>query len=675
MSILTATRVGKAFGADDIFDDISVEIPHGAKIALVGPNGAGKTTLIRILIGLDTPTTGTVTRARGIRIGYLPQRPELSGARTLWDEMLTAFEDLRRREAQLTELAQDMGVRPDDEALLARYGQLQHDFELAGGYEYELRIRQVLQGLGFEPDDYQKPLTILSGGQQTRALLARLLLEAPDLLVLDEPTNHLDIQAVEWLESFLNTWKGAVLLVSHDRYFMDRVVSVIWELDWGSIELYTGNYSAYARQQEARWEYRMGQFEVERNRLLSELDYVKRNIVRASTNPQAVGRLRRLSRDIIAIQQMGMVAFQAAKSWSQTGVGSVRSLTVAEADQAIRALRPATIRPRSAHMRLNLQANVRSGDKVLMTRQLQIGYQDDGVPLFEVPDLTLYRGEVAAVIGPNGVGKTTFLKTLLEQLPPLAGYSKLGAQVKIGYFAQAHELLNPANTILDEILAVKNLPISQARDYLGNFLFSGDDVFRPISTLSGGERGRVALAKLALDGANFLLLDEPTNHLDIPAQEVLQDMLARFDGTIMLVSHDRYLIDALATQIWAIAPGRMEVFKGSYQEYVAFREAARALAAQPASPSPSKGAPARSGANAPAPRREGLSPREREKRIAAVEEAIHRLEVHMVEIAGDLEAASAAGEVDRVRALGELYARTQAEIDAKLEEWETLLAS
>ncbi len=638
MPVLTATRVAKSFGADDIFDDISVEIPHGAKIALVGPNGAGKTTLLRILIRADEPTKGSIQHARGLTIGYLPQRPELVGERTLWEEMLSAFEDLRRREADLAALAHQMGdtSRADADEIIERYGRLQEAFEQAGGYEYETRIRQVLQGLGFDSGDYGTPLEILSGGQKTRALLARLLLQSPDLLVLDEPTNHLDIAAVEWLESFLNNWKGALLCVSHDRYFMDHVVSTIWELDWGRLETYRGNYSHYVRQREERWASQWAEYEAQQEMIAKEEDYIRRNMAGQNTR-QAKGRLRRLER--------------------------------LKRDELI-------TRPRDSRtLHLKLQTNIRSGDKVLMTKDLKIGYQDGEGALFAVPNLTLYRGEVAAVIGPNGVGKTTFLKTILDQLPPLSGYTKLGASVKVGYFAQAHELLNPDNSILDELLIVKNLPISQARSYLGMFLFSGDDVFRPIRTLSGGERGRVALAKLALDGANFLLLDEPTNHLDIPAQEVLQAVLAEFTGTILLVSHDRYLIDALATQVWEIKPGQMTVFEGNYQEYVTAREAARVAAREEKE---ARSAPPPKHATAAAARPAGskgiLSAREREKRTAAIEEEIHRLEMQLVQLSGDLGEASEAGQVDRVRELGEAYTAAQSELDAKMQEWETLLA-
>ncbi|HRE46707.1 MAG TPA: ABC-F family ATP-binding cassette domain-containing protein, partial [Aggregatilineales bacterium] len=637
MSILKATHLSKAFGADDIFTDLDIDLPHGAKVALVGPNGAGKSTLIRILIGLDTPSSGAVTRARGLSMGYLPQRAEFDSNRTIWEEMLTAFVEIRQQEAQLVDLAHEMAERPDDADLLSRYGEVQHAFDLAGGYDYETRIRHVLQGLGFTAEHYERTLQTLSGGQQTRALLARLLLEKPSLLILDEPTNHLDIAAVEWLESFLNSWEGALLVVSHDRYFMDRVVTTIWELDWGVVESYKGNYSAYLRQREERWQQRMETFEVERARLLGELDYIKKNIVRASTNAQAYGRLRRLSRDLVAIQQMGVVDYKAAKSWSQTGIGGVRTFTVAEAETAIKAFKPASVRPQSSSLRLTMKSTLRSGDKVLMTRGLRVGYSAEKA-LFTVPDLTLYRGETAAIIGPNGVGKSTFLKTLLGELRPLAGESKRGAQVTMGYFAQAHERLNPKRSILDELLTVRNLPISEARDYLANFLFTGEDVFRPIETLSGGERGRVALAKLALEGANLLLLDETTNHLDIPAQEVLQAMLDRFEGTILLVSHDRYLIDALATQIWAVEPGMFTPFDGTYQEYVALREARREAekaARMGKGISATNGAQGNHGTQG---KGKELSPREREKRIAAAEAQITQLETEIAQLTAELEA-------------------------------------
>ncbi len=646
MSILTATRVARLFGADVIFQDISVDIPHGARIALVGPNGAGKTTLLKLLIKQDDPSMGTVNHSRGLTIGFLPQRPDLEGNRTLWGEMLTAFADLQRRETELAALAQQLADPTHSSAMMERYGKLLDEFEAAGGYTFETRIKQVLTGLGFDANDYETPLAILSGGQKTRAFLARLLLEKPNLLVLDEPTNHLDIQAVEWLENFLNSYEGAVLVVSHDRYFMDHTATVIWELDWGELETYNGNYTAYVRQREERHAAHWSEFEAQQEKIAKEEEYIRRNMAGQNTR-QAQGRLKRLDR--------------------------------LKRDELI-------TRPRESRaLHLKLAASLRSGDKVLMTHGLTVGYSADQV-LFTAPDVVLMRGEVVAIIGPNGVGKTTLLKTLLNTLPPLQGESKLGASVKVGYFAQAHELLNPDNTLLDELMTVKPMAISEGRSYLATFLFTGDDVYRTIGTLSGGERGRVALAKLSLGGANFLLLDEPTNHLDIPAQEVLQAVLAEFTGTILLVSHDRYLIDALATQIWAASPGQMSVFKGSYQEYVTAREAERTLKAAPERSTASKPLPTKSNGSqtrvangtSNGAVKNGtqslLSKRELEKRTATIEREIHELEMKLVKLSGDLGSASAAGKVDQVRVLGQDYTAAQAALDAKMEAWEALFA-
>ncbi|MCA9909100.1 MAG: ABC-F family ATP-binding cassette domain-containing protein, partial [Anaerolineae bacterium] len=498
MSLLTAHDLSKFYGPDEIFSGISVDVPHQARIALVGPNGAGKTTLLNILIARDIADTGSVNLARGARVGFLPQRPELHGANTLYAEQLGAFDSLRAMEVQLSELEHALADPARHDEALAAYGELQERFEYLGGYTYEQRIRTVLHGLGFTPEDYERRLMHLSGGQKTRALLARLLLEAPDLLVLDEPTNHLDIQAIEWLEGYLSEFQGAVLVVSHDRYFIDVMAKTVWELDFGTLETYRGNYSHYVRQREERHARRLVEYEAQQAFIAKEEDYIRRNMAGQNTR-QAKGRLKRLER-------------------------------LKRDDLALR--------PRSRRkIHLALGDTQRSGNKVLMTQDLLVGFP--GNPLFNVPDLVLRRGEVAALIGANGAGKSTFVKTITGDLAPLAGEIKIGAAVTIGYFAQAHESLVEANSILDEILSAKPMPVSQARNYLGQFLFSGDDVFRPISSLSGGERGRVALAKLALSDANLLLLDEPTNHLDIESQEILQNVLADFDGTILIVSHDR----------------------------------------------------------------------------------------------------------------------------------------
>jgi ATP-binding cassette subfamily F protein 3 len=625
MSILTASNLAKSFGPDDIFSDVSLEIPHGARIALVGPNGAGKTTLLHILIGLESPSEGSVSRAKALRIGFLPQRPELYGAHTLREELLSAFAPLRAMEAQLVAMAAQIAERPDDSALLAAYGDLQDRFAEAGGYTYETRLKMVLQGLGFTPEDEARTLAQLSGGQKTRALLGRLLLEAPDLLALDEPTNHLDITAIEWLEGYLKGFPGAVVVVSHDRYFMDAVAETVWELDFGTLEHYRGSYSHYVRQREERHERLWKEYESQQEFIAKEEDYIRRNIAGQNTR-QAQGRRTRLER--------------------------------LKRDKLIR-------RPRSRRdMTLRLTDTFRSGDQVLMTRSLRVGYPDK--PLFAAPDITLRRQEVAALIGANGAGKSTFVKTVIGDLAPLSGEAKLGASVKVGYFAQAHEALNPDNTLLDEIFTTQEMSVSQARGYLGAYLFSEDDAFRKVGTLSGGERGRLALAKLALQGANFLLLDEPTNHLDIASQEILQGVLADFDGTILLVSHDRYLVEALATQVWALTPGRLEVFEGSYHDYLAWRDQKDAQSAANGAKPAAK--------PATAPTRPGeLNPYQRQKRIDALETQIHALEARLQDLDAALVSASAANDAGRAAELGQAYVQAEAELHAVMLEWEQLV--
>jgi ATP-binding cassette subfamily F protein 3 len=645
MSLLTGSQLAKSYGPDDIFAGVEVAIPQGARIGLVGPNGAGKTTLLRILAGLEEPSRGVVHQSRGLRLGYLPQESALYSEGTLWEEMLGAFTELREREAELARLEAAMADPDQFEAALERYGPLQHQFELDGGYHYDTRIKQVLTGLNFEPGDYERPVAQLSGGQKTRALLGRLLLESPDLLVLDEPTNHLDIHAVEWLESWLNAWDGAVLIVSHDRYFLDQVVSTIWEMAFGGLAEFRGNYSAYLVQRADRHARHQAEYETQQALIAKEQEFIRRNMAGQNTR-QAKGRLRRLDR-------------------------------LMDSDEGKLVDRPRE----QGQIKLNLQTSLRSGDRVIETHDLAVGYADDGKVLFRAPDLLLWREECAALIGPNGAGKTTFLKTLLGDIQPLDGTVKLGSSLKLGYFAQAHEGLNPERTAMEEILSVQEMPPGRARDYLAKFLFSGDDVFKKIGVLSGGERGRVALAKLALAGANLLLLDEPTNHLDIPSQEVLQAVLAEFPGTILLVSHDRYLIDALATQIWSVDAmrGTLELFKGTWTEYVAFRDGTERekltdkveRGARAALPAASKLPAAKPEAEA---RRQKTEERKRATRLGELEGAIAGLEQRLARLARELEEAGTAGEVARVRALGQEYALVQAELNTRLVDWEQLAA-
>jgi ATP-binding cassette subfamily F protein 3 len=633
MSILTATNLYKAYDPQEIFWDVDLSIAHGEKIALVGPNGAGKTTLLRILIGLEEPTEGRVTRMGKINIGYLPQdsdQVENQGAlldQTPWQLCKAVYAELLDMQARLREL--ETGL--EDAKTLERYGRLLERFEHAGGYEYEVAIRTVLSGLGIDEVHAHRRLDQLSGGQRTRALLGMLLLEKPNILVLDEPTNHLDLEAIEWLEGYLRTWPEAVLVVSHDRYFMDRVAEKVWDLEFGRVEVYSGNYSAYVAQRRERMERRLKEWEAQQALIAKTEEFVRR-FKAGQRSKEARGRETRLNR----LERLE--------------------------------------RPQQSHtIALRLESEHRSGELVVETTDLVVGYDR---PLVDVEDLLLRRLQRAALIGPNGSGKTTLVKTLLGQLPPLVGRARLGASLRIGYLAQTREALDPAHRVIDEVMQSPgarehDLREAEMRDFMARYLFTGDDVFKQIGDLSGGEQVRVALAKLTLGGPNFLVLDEPTNQLDIASQEIMEAVLRDFVGTILFVSHDRYLIDALATQIWVIEEGALRVYKGDYQEYLARRareqEAARAEAARRQEQARMERARAaehrrRSGAGAPS----------RGPTLAEVEEEIHQLELRLGQLGAALTEASTAQELDRVRALGVEYQQVEAELEERMAEWTAL---
>jgi ATP-binding cassette subfamily F protein 3 len=675
MSLITANSLSKSFGDFDLFSGISFSVAKGARMALVGPNGVGKTTLLRILVGEDEASSGTIGCARGVRIGYLPQEADFEMDGTLWECCQAVFADIQRQQDELHRLEALMADPARAGDVMERYGKLQHDFEHRGGYTYPTRIKQVLTGLGFDEADYTLQLEHLSGGQRTRAFLARLLLSDPDLLLLDEPTNHLDISAVEWLEGYLSGWDGAAVVVSHDRYFLDRACNVILEMLPAGFELYHGNYSAYLLQRQERAERRQETFEREKGKLLKDVEYIKKNISGQNVI-QAKGKLRRLSRIVQAIEQIGFDAVLTQK-WSETA-GDVSIATsnfgVEEAERRVRALRsPVRTLPR---LHLQLGSQKRSGDLVIRTRDLQVGFPDK--LLFSAPDIELRRLECAALIGPNGAGKTTFLKTILGQLEPLAGEVILGASLQIGYFAQAHEGLDPAHTIVEEIDSVMpNWLPGQIRDYLGKFLFSGDDVFKKVDMLSGGERGRLALAKLALQDTNLLLLDEPTNHLDIPSQEILQAVLDDYPGTILLVTHDRYLIDALGSQIWEVNPDESElaVFKGTYSQMKAEREKEAARLAEGVQNLREASSRGQIFENGKKPRRRETSDsikaeRRRLARLQEIENKIAALERQLAELGKQLESPPA--DPAEVAKLGREYESVQRQMDEKLGEWEGL---
>jgi ATP-binding cassette subfamily F protein 3 len=636
MPIVAVKELAKSFGAQDVFTGINVQIDKGERIALVGPNGEGKSTLLRIIARLESPSAGLVTRARSLRIGYLPQQPPSSSGKTLYETMLAVFAHLSDQQVYLNGLEQAMARQETNEEDLERYGRLQQEFELAGGYTYELEIRRVLTGVGFLPEEFRLPLEFLSGGQRTRGLLAELLLAKPDLLLLDEPTNHLDLSATEWLENYLLDQDGSQVIVAHDRYFLDRVVHKVWDLAFGSLEVYKGNYSRYVALRAERLERRRAEYDSQQAMIASAEAFVRRYKAGQRAR-EARGRLKKLS-------------------------------------HIVRRDRPQVHKT----MSLDLQSNGRSGDLVLRTTGLSIGFgvtrtsPDNGKAsnsskrLFDCPELVLLRSERAALLGPNGSGKTTFLRTILGQLPPLSGTVRLGKSVDVGYFSQTHEGLNNANSPLDEILGVKTIPISRARDFLSRFLFQGDEVFKPLAQMSGGERSRVALAKLTLAGANFLILDEPTNHLDIASREILEEVLLDFDGTILFVSHDRYLVDALATQVWVLGDHHLHVYQGGYSDYLVQRER-KELEQQ--GDQRIQRSHAKIDEERLQARRRQQTLRKQTKKASEMENRIEELELRLLDLSARLSVASQEQRLDDVREFGIEYSRLEAEREELLARW------
>ena len=529
MIILQANKIERSFAGDVLFENINLQVDERDRIALVGRNGAGKSTLLKILVGEEEPTSGEINKKKDISLSYLAQDSRFESENTIYDEMLHVFDDLRSTEKQLRKMELEMGEKTGAELdkLMSDYDRLSEEFRQAGGFTFEADIRAILNGFKFDESMWQMKIAELSGGQNTRLALAKMLLEKPNLLVLDEPTNHLDIETIAWLENYLVNYSSALIIVSHDRYFLDKVATITLDLTKHSLDRYVGNYSSFVEQKEQKLVTEAKNYEKQQKEIAALEDFVNRNLVRASTTKRAQSRRKQLEK--------------------------MERLDKPEAGT------------KSANM--TFHSDKTSGNIVLTVENAAIGY--DGEILSEPINLDLRKMNAVAIVGPNGIGKTTFIKSIVDQIPFIKGEKRFGANVEVGYYDQTQSKLTPSNTVLDELWNDFRLtPEVEIRNRLGAFLFSGDDVKKSVGMLSGGEKARLLLAKLSMENNNFLILDEPTNHLDIDSKEVLENALIDFDGTLLFVSHDRYFINRVATQVLELSENGSTLYLGGYDYYV-----------------------------------------------------------------------------------------------------------
>ena len=540
MIILQANKIERSFAGEVLFDNISLQVDERDRIALVGKNGAGKSTLLKILVGEEEPTSGEINKKRDLSLSYLAQDSRFESSNTIYDEMLHVFDDLRKTEKTLRQMELAMGEKTgaDLEKLMQDYDRLSEEFRQAGGFTYEADIRAILNGFKFDESMWQMKIEELSGGQNTRLALAKMLLEKPNLLVLDEPTNHLDIETIAWLENYLVNYSGALLIVSHDRYFLDKVATITLDLTKHSLDRYVGNYSSFVEQKEQKLLTEAKNYEKQQKEIAALEDFVNRNLVRASTTKRAQSRRKQLEK--------------------------MERLDKPEAGT------------KSAHM--TFHSDKTSGNVVLTVEEAAVGYDDQ--ILSEPINLDIRKMNAVAIVGPNGIGKSTLIKTIVGQIPFIKGEARFGANVEVGYYDQTQSKLTPHNSVLDELWNdFKLTPEVEIRNRLGAFLFSGDDVKKTVGMLSGGERARLLLAKLSMENNNFLILDEPTNHLDIDSKEVLENALIDFDGTLLFVSHDRYFINRVATQVLELSEEGSTLYLGDYDYYLEKKAELEALAA------------------------------------------------------------------------------------------------
>ncbi|RJG20796.1 ABC-F family ATP-binding cassette domain-containing protein [Paenibacillus thiaminolyticus] len=654
--LLQVNGMSKSYGITPVLSNITLQILERERIGLVGVNGAGKSTLLQLIAGEMSPDKGTIYKAKETRIGYLAQNSGLQSSRSIWDEMMLVFAPLVEAEQELRQLEHEI-ADPETaadtarhEAVMRRYAERSEWFRMQGGYEMETRVRSILHGMGFSQMDPSTPIHTLSGGQKTRLALARILLQQPDLLLLDEPTNHLDIHTLTWLENYLRSYPGAVLVVSHDRYFLDAMVTTIIEIERHQAKRYTGKYTKYMELKAAEYEQQMKMYEKQQDEIARLEDFVQRNLVRASTTKRAQSRRKTLEK----MERLDKPAGELKK----------------------------------AHFRF--ETTRQSGKDVLHVQQLSAGY-DGAEPLFRHAEFDLKRGEMVALIGPNGIGKSTLLKVLIGKHPPRDGSCRWGTNVSIGYYDQEQSTLNPNHTVLEEVWsAYPHLEEVRIRTVLGNFLFSGDDVTKKVASLSGGEKARVALAKLMLQQANVLILDEPTNHLDLFSKEVLESALYDYEGTLLFISHDRYFLNKMAERIIELDADGTHPYLGNYDDYMTKKqelaedEAIRA-SLQPAAPS--KPASFQGSAAADGAADAGLSAAEayeadkqakreeraRQRKLEQLETQIAALEAKIAERELELAEPDVYNDFVRVQAIQAQLDEDKEALNAVYAEWEQLM--
>ena len=634
MIIAQAQDLEQRFGGNTIFSNISFSVPDNARIGLVGPNGAGKTTLLKIMTGQQEPTSGQFTINKGLKVGYIAQENALDEDKTIWDEMLTVFDNLIEKNKRITKMQEQIAEHPEDEDLLKRYDQLAYDFEQEGGFTYQAEIKSILNGFNFKENTWQKVIGTLSGGEKTRLAFVKLLLQKPPVLLLDEPTNYLDLDTLDWLEAFLKNYQGAIITVSHDQYFLDHLANQIFELNFGKLTTFKGNYSQYVKERELMNNQQEAAYEKQQEKIKKEEEFIQKNLVRASTTKRAQSRRKALDR--------------------------------------MERIKPPKHKQK---VRINFTSDRPSGKEVLIAKDLTIGYPDK--TMVSDIDFQVNKNDRVAIIGPNGIGKSTLLKTIMKKLEPKDGSIKYGASLDIGYYDQELQSLDPSKTVLDTIWdRHKTMPEKDVRSILASFLFTAEDIDKTVGQLSGGQKARLTLTVLSLEKDNFLLMDEPTNHLDIEAKEVLEQALDNYDGTLLFVSHDRYFINELANKIISVRDGHAKIYNGNYSYYLD-EKAKQAAAVQEAKAEQTESTTSANQNKGKLSYQEQKArdsqKRKLERAVSDAEARIEKLENEEQEIQTEMANPDIAASFEKLGPLQEKLSAVQEQLDQANTDWENAL--